>query len=278
MSSPLLDCRNLRFAYPGNDYASGKKRDAALADCTLSIATGARLALLGGNGAGKSTLLLHLNGTLRPQAGEIRFDGVLVDYSRKGLTAWRQAVALVFQDPDDQLFAGTVRQDISFGPINLGLDKAEISARVLHAVKTLGLEALADLPPHLLSHGQRKRAALAGALAMRPRLLVLDEPTAGLDPQGVKEMLGWLEVLHRDGTGIVLSTHDVEFAHQWANEVAVMQRGVVIAAGPTEAILSDETLMKTAQLRVPFAIKVRAALKGNPAMGNLAEILARCYD
>ena len=169
----------------------------------LAIHRGARLALLGNNGSGKSTLLLHLNGTLRPDRGEVRCDGAPLDYGRRALAALRQRVALVFQDPDDQLFAGTLAQDVSFGPLNLGLDEAATRIRVAASLAAIGLADRADLPLHMLSHGQRKRAAIAGALALQPDLLVLDEPTAGLDPAGVALLLDHLDALHAGGMTIV---------------------------------------------------------------------------
>ena len=185
--TPLLEAVGVHYRYPGAAAAAARvpgQRAEALAGASLAVRAGTRLALLGGNGSGKSTLLLHLNGTLRPAAGEVRFAGAPLDRSRRGLAALRQRVALVFQDPDDQLFAGTLAQDVSFGPLNLGLDAARTGERVAEALRAVGLAAFAGLPLHMLSHGQRKRASIAGALALRPQALLLDEPTAGLDPAG----------------------------------------------------------------------------------------------
>lgn len=248
---PILEARDLHFAYPD--------REDALRGASLTVVAGARLAVLGANGAGKSTLLLHFNGTLRPRAGELRCDGQPLSYHRSALQALRQQVALVFQDPDDQLFAGTVRQDVSFGPLNLGLTATEARQRTDEALATMGLEAIAELPPHQLSYGQRKRAAIAGALAMRPSVLVLDEPTAGLDPQGEDALMEKLSSLHQQGVALILSTHDVELAHRWADEAAIMQAGRIIAAGAPQTVLADAALMKSAGLRVPAALSVRAA-------------------
>ena len=235
----------------GRDARDGQgelQRREALCGASLAVPPRRRLALIGGNGSGKSTLLLHLNGTLKPDSGEMRFAGAPLDRSRKGLAALRQRVALVFQDPDDQLFAGTLAQDVSFGPLNLGLDEAVTRARVATALAAVGLADRGALPLHMLSHGQRKRAAIAGALALEPALLVLDEPTAGLDPDGIDTLLDHLDGLHAAGMTVVFSTHDLDLARHWADEVAVMAEGRVIGRGPAAAILNDTALLARAGL------------------------------
>lgn len=263
-ASPLVEACDLRFAYPD--------REDALCGASLTISPGTRLALLGANGAGKSTLLLHFNGTLKPRTGEVRFAGRPLTYTRKGLNELRQQVAIVFQDPDDQLFAGTVWQDVSFGPMNLGLNEPEVRRRVEESLATMGLEAVAELPPHQLSYGQRKRAAIAGALAMRPRVLILDEPTAGLDPQGEDALIEKLDSLHRQGVTLIMSTHDVDLAYRWAKETAIMQAGRVIASGSSDTTLADKTLMRSAGLRVP------ASLTNRPIGGPSTVIPAKLFD
>ncbi len=251
MTVPLLEACDLHYAYPGAAAAArlcpGQRCD-ALAGSTLAIHRGARLALLGNNGSGKSTLLLHLNGTLRPDRGEVRCDGAPLGYGRRALAALRQRVALVFQDPDDQLFAGTLAQDVSFGPLNLGLDEAATRVRVAASLTAIGLADRADLPLHMLSHGQRKRAAIAGALALQPDLLVLDEPTAGLDPAGVALLLDHLDALHAGGMTVVLSTHDIALARDWADEVALMHDGRIVAGGSPES-LRDHPCLRPAVFR-----------------------------
>ena len=249
MNRALLEAIDLHYAYPGAAAAAALcpgQRVEALAGASLVVRAGTCLALIGRNGCGKSTLLLHFNGTLRPSQGEVRFAGSLLDTSRRGLAALRQNVALVFQDPDDQLFAGTLAQDVSFGPLNLDLDATEASRRVTEALESVGLTSFADLPLHMLSHGQRKRAAIAGGLAMRPRVLVLDEPTAGLDPEGVETLLTHLEALQRQGLTIVFSTHDIALARSWADEAAIMQNGRVVACGEARSILDNAALLRDA--------------------------------
>lgn len=251
MTSVILEATDLHYAYPGAAAAASLcpgQRVEALAGADLTVRRGTRLALLGSNGSGKSTLLLHLNGTLRPARGEVRFDGVPLDTSRRGLATLRQRVSLVFQDPDHQLFAGTLSQDVSFGPLNLGLDEAATRLRVAEALAAVGLADRAELPPHMLSHGQRKRAAIAGALAMRPDVLVLDEPTAGLDVDGVDALLGHLDALHEAGMTILFSTHDLALARHWADEVAIMRDGISIACGAAAALLGDAPLLRAARL------------------------------
>lgn len=240
---PLLELCGIDYAYPdGPD---------ALRDISLAIAPGTKLALLGANGAGKSTLLLHLNGTLRPRRGEVRWRGRALDYSRSALNALRAEVAVVFQNPDDQLFAGSVREDVSFGPMNLGLPEPEVRQRVEASLVLMNLGDVADRPPHRLSFGQKKRAAIAGALAMQPRLLVLDEPTAGLDPRGQATLLAYLDTLHRRGVTLVISTHDLGLAGKWAREVAVVSEGRLVICSSASNALADEALLRDAGLWVP---------------------------
>ncbi len=258
---PILEARGLHHAYPGAAEAAALcagQRTRALDGASISLRPGARLALLGANGSGKSTLLLHLNGTLRPSAGVVFHEGAPLDYSKRGLSSLRRDVALVFQDPDDQLFAGTLAQDVSFGPLNLGLDQPAAAARVAESLAAVGLSGLSGLPLHMLSHGQRKRAAIAGALALRPRVLLLDEPAAGLDPEGVSALLGHLDRLGAQGIAILFSTHHLDLARAWADEAAVMSDGRVVAAGPCADLLADDALLRAARLRLTFPPRRRA--------------------
>lgn len=225
----------------------------------LQIPRGQRLALLGANGSGKTTLLRTLAGSVKPNRGEVRVDGSPVSFNRAGLRAHRQVVQLVAQNPDDQLFAADVYRDVSFGPLNLGLTEAEVRDRVTRALDVLSIEDLAARPIHELSYGQRKRVAIAGALAMRPCVMLLDEPTAGLDPQGVDEMVAALESLLQAHTTVVISTHDVDFALWWADSVAVLVDGQ-IRHGAATSLLSDAELVTAARLRQPLVLQAAAAL------------------
>ncbi|HRA76197.1 MAG TPA: ABC transporter ATP-binding protein [Propionicimonas sp.] len=234
-----------------------------LTGATLTIPKGGRLALLGANGSGKTTLLRTLAGAVRPSSGRVLVDGHPVAYDRAGLKAHRQVAQLVAQNPDDQLFAADVFRDVSFGPLNLGLSEAEVRERVAHALSVLSIEDLADRPIHELSYGQRKRVAIAGALAMEPCVILLDEPTAGLDPQGVEEMVSALEGLLAAHTTVVIATHDVDFALWWADSVAVLVEGKVRHGLPTD-LLGDAGLVAAARLRQPLVLQAAARLGLDP--------------
>ncbi|WP_448321471.1 energy-coupling factor ABC transporter ATP-binding protein, partial [Streptomyces sp. CO7] len=227
----------------------------------FEVREGRALALLGRNGSGKTTLMRLLSGGLRPRSGRVELEGGPVSYDRAGLTRLRSTVQLVVQDPDDQLFAASVAQDVSFGPLNLGLPEAEVRARVDEALAALDITGLGDRPTHLLSYGQRKRAAVAGAVAMRPRVLVLDEPTAGLDPDGQERLLATLESLRRGGTTVMMATHDVDLALRWADDVALLTPGGV-RVGPAGELLARAEALREAGLRMPWGVAVGAALRG----------------
>lgn len=255
MSDVILEARGLVYNY-GREVC-------ALRELDLFARRGRKLAVLGANGAGKSTLFLHLNGTLRPEKGEMRIDGGLAGYRRPELLRWRQRVGLVFQNPDDQLFAATVEQDISFGPMNLGLDESEIYRRVDESLRAMGIEELRERPAHSLSFGQKKRVAIAGVVAMCPEVLILDEPSAGLDPQGVESLLAVLEDRHKAGTTLIMATHDVDLACAWADDVAVLRTGRVEKQGSVEEVLSDAHLMRSSNLRSPLVFEIAARLRAH---------------
>ena len=257
----LLEFADVTFRYPDGNIG--------LDGCSLRIARGSRNALIGANGAGKTTLFQHANGLLRPQGGTIRYAGQPIDYSRAGLRRLRGEVGLVFQNPDQQLFSASVREDVSFGPLNLGLCDDDARARTDEALALLGIAHLAARPTHQLSFGERKRVALAGAVAMRPDVLLLDEPTAGLDPAGVADLLATLAGLN---AGIVLATHDVDLALAWADEVAVVVGGRV-AQGPP-SLLGDEAVLTSARLRRPWPLELAARLGLPGAPRDLDQLVA----
>ncbi|MFF7266740.1 energy-coupling factor ABC transporter ATP-binding protein [Streptomyces sp. NPDC008159] len=253
MSEPVLVAlRGVSFAYEDGP--------AVLSDLDFEVREGRALALLGRNGSGKTTLMRLLSGGLRPRSGELAVEGRPVSYDRKGLTGLRTTVQLVVQDPDDQLFAASVAQDVSFGPLNLGLPDDQVRIRVDEALAALGVSALADRPTHLLSYGQRKRTAIAGAVAMRPRVLILDEPTAGLDPDGQERLLATLDGLRRSGTTVVMATHDVDLALRWADDAALLTPAGA-RTGPVAAMLARTDLLEQAGLRLPWGIAVTRLLR-----------------
>lgn len=229
-------------------------------DCAhVSVTGGSRLALLGENGCGKTTLLRCLSGAHVPEAGQIAVDGHPLRHDNAGLREHRQRVQLVLQDPDDQLFSADVRADVSFGPINLGLDDDEVRVRVAEALELLDITDLADRPVHQLSYGQRKRVAIAGAVAMRPQVILLDEPTAGLDPRAVSTLRSALANLEARGTTVVVSTHDIDFAWEWADEVGIVVGGVV-HQGSTVKVMTDLALLERAHLGVPWPVALLRSL------------------
>ena len=234
-------------------------RPSVLAGASVVVRRDVRLAVMGANGSGKTTLLRCLSGAHEPSSGSVVSDGRPLRYKRSALVEHRQRVQLVLQDPDDQLFSADVRADVSFGPLNLGLPEREVLTRVEDALRLLALRDLAERPVHQLSYGQRKRVAIAGAVAMRPRVLLLDEPTAGLDPATVAGFYGALEDVEQSGTTVVLATHDVDLAWRWADEIAVVHDGRV-TQGATEVIMSDARLLSSARLERPWQTSVLHAL------------------
>jgi len=241
----------------GHAFADGSS---GLRDCSLALGRGRRHALLGANGAGKTTLLQHLNGLLRPTAGRLLLDGQPYDYSRGGLAQLRRRVGLVFQNPERQLFSAQVEEDVSFGPLNLGLDAATVRARVTAALDAVGLGGHARRAVHHLSFGQKKRVCIAGVLAMAPDVLLLDEPMAGLDAPMQDELTALLDRLAARGTTILLSTHDIDFAYGWADDLHLMAGGRVIASGPAQAVGADVDALDAAGQRPPLALALHAHL------------------
>ncbi|HVM54460.1 MAG TPA: ABC transporter ATP-binding protein [Acidimicrobiales bacterium] len=244
--TPALELRSVAFAYPGGHQA--------LFGIDLTVAAGERVALLGPNGAGKTTLVLHLNGILTAGHGAVAVSGLPV--TKANLREIRRRVGLVFQDPDDQLFMPTVRDDVAFGPANLGLRGDELDARVHEALVAVGMEDHADRPPHHLSFGQRRRVAVATVLAMRPDVLVLDEPTSNLDPASRRELR---EVLEPLAVTILVVTHDLPFALEVCPRSAILDGGTIVADGPTGELLADDDLLRAHRLELPFGFDPRAA-------------------
>ncbi|MBQ1093510.1 energy-coupling factor ABC transporter ATP-binding protein [Streptomyces sp. B93] len=260
--SALLALRGASFAYEDGPTV--------LDGLDFDVHEGRALALLGRNGSGKTTLMRLLSGGLRPRAGTLAVEGRPVAYDRKGLTRLRTTVQLVVQDPDDQLFAASVAQDVSFGPLNLGLSDAEVRARVAEALAALDITALADRPTHLLSYGQRKRTTIAGAVAMRPRVLILDEPTAGLDPDGQERLLATLDGLRATGTTVVMATHDVDLALRWADDAALLTPSGA-HTGPTAVVLARTDLLERAGLRLPWGVAAARLLRTQGLLDEAAE-------
>ncbi|NVM77054.1 cobalt/nickel transport system ATP-binding protein [Duganella sp. SG902] len=252
MNAALMELQAVSHVYPDGSHG--------LRDCSLSLQRGRRYALLGANGAGKTTVLHHLNGLLRPTAGQLRIEGKAFDYSRTGLTTLRSRVGLVFQNPDRQLFSALVEEDVSFGPLNLGLGADAVRGRVAAALDAVGLREQARRPVHQLSFGQKKRVCIAGVLAMEPDVLLLDEPMAGLDAPMQTELTALLDRLAARGVTVLLSTHDIDFAYRWADDIHVMAAGRCVASGPAPDLCAQADLLRTAGQRPPAALALHAQL------------------
>ncbi|MGE0216685.1 energy-coupling factor ABC transporter ATP-binding protein [Mycolicibacterium sp.] len=235
--------RGVRYAYPDGHVALG--------GIDLDVAPGERVALLGPNGAGKTTLMLHLNGVLTAAAGTVEIGGIPV--SRNTLREIRRRVGLVFQDPDDQLFMPTLAQDVAFGPANFGVQGAELEARVARALAEVSMTELAARSPAHMSGGQRRRAALATVLACEPDVLVLDEPSANLDPVARRELAETLSPLRAT---MLIVTHDLPYAAQLCDRAVVMDGGVVVADGPVHEVLNDAELLAAHRLELPWGFVV----------------------
>ena len=253
MNETHLSIKNLSYTYPDGTHA--------LKNVNMEIFKGQKVAIMGPNGAGKSTLFSHFNGLTEPTSGYIELDGKKMEYDKKTLLEVRQKVGIVFQDPNDQLFAPTVKEDVAFGPMNLGLDYEEVEKRVDEALELVGMKQFKDKTPHHLSGGQQKRVAIAGIIAMRPEIMILDEPTAGLDPQGVDQVLTILNNLNKDGMSIVISSHDIEMVNGFAEKIFVLNEGEILASGDRHEIFSDKELLKKAHLKAPITTEILYQLK-----------------
>lgn len=255
MAQPLITVRGLEHTY----RADTPEAVSALRGVDLDIYPGECLAIIGGNGSGKSTLAKHLNALLRPTAGEVRVGGL---DTRDPEAAWaiRQQVGMIFEDPDDQLVAAVVEEDVAFGCENLGLPPPEIRRRVDRALELVGLDHLRRRPPHLLSGGQKQRVAIAGVLAMQPRCLILDEATSMLDPQGQREVMETaLRLCRGEGIALVLITHAMDEA-ALADRIVVLAEGRVALEGPPADIFAREDLLRPLRIQPPDVARLARLL------------------
>ena len=253
----LIETRDLTYTYPGNVTA--------LHEINFVAPRNARIAVIGSNGAGKSTLFKQFNGIFKPTSGSVLIRGEPI--TSANIREVRKFVGIVFQNADDQIFSPTVEQDVAFGPVNLGLDPETIHHRVHEALRLVGIEDLAHRVPHHLSGGEKKRVAIAGVIAMEPEVLVLDEPTAGLDPQGVHDLIGFINSLSRKyGMTVIFSTHDVSLVAEVADYVYVMNKGRFVAQGKVEEIFLQPDMLRSVRLDVPVLPKLIRSLqeKGIP--------------
>lgn len=255
MDKIVLKTDNLNYIYHDGVHA--------IKDINIKIKEGEKVAIMGPNGAGKSTLFLHFNGLKEPDSGNIEVDGEKMVYNKKELLEIRQKVGIVFQNPNDQLFAPSVEEDVAFGPMNLGLPIEEVEKRTAEALELVEMSDSKDKPPHHLSGGQQKKVAIAGIIAMRPEIMILDEPTAGLDPQGVDQILEILNKLNDEGMTIVISSHDVEMINDFADHIFVLKEGKIIGDGTPDEIFSNHELLEKANLKPPKTAELLKILKEN---------------
>ena len=246
MNREAITVKNLSYKYP-----DGSK---ALEDVNMEMYEGERIVIVGPNGAGKTTFMLHLNGTLHGTEGQIEIFGKNMDKMKRAEIV--KEVGMVFQDPDDQLFMPTIFDDIAFGPINMGLKEDEVRERVEKAISSLGLSGFEDRAPHHLSFGEKKKASLAAVMAMEPRILVLDEPTANLDPSSRTELIAILNDLNkREGITMVIATHDVNAIPELADRIYALNRTIIETGTPRE-IFFNGNLLKQNKLDVPDVFKL----------------------
>ena len=242
--SELLRVENISFRYD--------EKILALNNVSVTFHAGERVAVLGSNGAGKSTFFLCCNGVLRPQSGKILYKGVEISNSKKDVFALRQAVGLVFQDPDSQIIAGSVESEVSFGPMNLRLPPDDVSRRVEQALARMNISDYRDYAPQYLSGGEKKRVSIADILAMQPQMILFDEPAASLDPKNADALEDILEELSGAGITIVISTHDVNFAYRVAQRAIVFAQGEIIADADIDKVFVSDKILERAGLKKPL--------------------------
>lgn len=262
--SSILTLENISFYY--------EKNSPALKNISLQLGCSEKVAVLGNNGAGKSTFFLCCNGILKPQEGTIYVEGQPLKYNKSQLTALRQKVGLVFQNPDSQLIAGTVEAEVSFGPMNLKLPLAKVKERTFSAIHHMKLEPLLQRPPHYLSGGEKKRVSIADVLAMEPKLLLFDEPTASLDPANTLLLEENLKELSEKGYGLVISTHDVDFAWKWANRILLFHDGCLVGDAPPGEIFSDTKLLAACGLKKPLLYEAGEILGLTPLPKSVEDL------
>lgn len=254
MPGSALEARKVTFR-----YEDGTK---ALDEISLDIPEDKKVAVLGPNGAGKSTLFLHFNGILKCDEGSILFRGSEISHRKKDLKKLRRKVGIVFEDPDSQLFSGSIYQEISFGPSNIGLSDEEVRRRVRRSMEITDIEDLSDKSTHLLSFGQKKMVSIASIIAMEPEVIIFDEPTAGLDPARANQIVDFLDRLNERDTTVIMSTHDVNLAYSWADYCFLLNEGKKTAEGRPEDLFRNDNLLEEVNLEKPGVLEIFESLKG----------------
>ncbi|OAT23744.1 cobalt ECF transporter energizing module ATPase component [Buttiauxella gaviniae ATCC 51604] len=247
----MLTTQNLSFCY---------QDDTVLHDLTFDFGAHPVTGIVGANGCGKSTLFMNLNGVLRPKNGAVLWQGKAINYSKAGLIEHRQRVTTVFQDPEQQIFYTDIDSDIAFSLRNLGVNEAEIARRVEHAIQLVDAQSFRHKPIQYLSHGQKKRVAIAGALVMEADYLLLDEPTAGLDPSGRQQMIEIIARITAQGKHVVISSHDIDLIYEVCDSVYVMNGGKIVASGEPGVVFSQPDMLREAGLVQPWLVKLHSEL------------------
>lgn len=272
MKDIIIKAENLYFSYDD-------EKSYSLNGLSLEIQRGRKIAFMGANGAGKSTFFLCLNGIHKPSEGTLYLNGKPFDYSKKGLLDLRSRIGIVFQDPDNQLFSASVMQEISFGPLNMGMSEDEVREAVAQVIETLEITPFQHRPVHSLSGGQKKQVSIADVLVMKPDIIILDEPASSLDPKHTAIVNGIVDMLADRGITILMSTHNVDYALEWADEVVLIHEGKLLKQGDPVEVFSDEEALELTNLKKPAALELFESLikKGVltedlPAPKNLKEL------
>ena len=252
----LMKVENLSFEYNSGGFA--------LKDISVDFSKGEKVAVIGSNGSGKSTFFLNLNGVLHNHHGKIIYDGV--EINKKNLNMLRSKVGIVFQEPDSQLIASTVEFEIAFGPLNLGLSEEETEQRVTEALHEMNIVELKEKMVHYLSGGEKKRVSIADIIAMKPEIIIFDEPTASLDPLNCDMFEETLKKLDDKNITVIISTHDIDFVWRWAERAVVFHGGEIIADGSPEQVFTDDDLLKKAHLKKPALLEICLTLQDKKIM------------
>ena len=252
----ILECKNLYFSYSDND-------NYALKNVNISIKQGQKIALMGANGSGKSTFFRCCAGILKPCKGNLFFHNEKIKYDRKNLLNLRSKIGIVFQEPDNQLFCASVYEEISFGVLNLGFSEDETCLKVDNIIKTLNIQSFCEKPTHALSGGQKKQVAIADILVMSPEIIIFDEPAAALDPKHIKIVREIIDKLTENGLTVIMSTHDVDYAYEWADEIILFDNGEVIMQAKPIDIFTNNTVLDKTNLEKPTVIKLFESINDN---------------
>lgn len=265
MNDIIFKAENIAFSYVDTE-------EYALKGFNIELRRGRKIAFMGANGSGKSTFFLCMNGVLRPSEGRLILDGTEVDYSKNGLKKLRSKVGIVFQDPDNQLFSASVRQEISFGPLNMGHSAEEVRREVEDIMERLEITPFSGSPTHALSGGQKKQVSIADVMVMKPEIIILDEPASSLDPKHDLIVRGIVEKMTDEGITVIISTHDVNFAYEWADDIVLVHEGEVIAEDSPAKVFSDSELLKKTNLKQPAVLELFMSLVKKGVLSSELEI------